>query len=211
MDSLGRGTSRGQPPSTAGPRSAGAAIKNSAAIAPSLSHLRCRAFIYTAPSTSARICSPAHAAGGSDSGRGLDRWSIHFWQKPGKSKRLRPQGNARPLQRPQEQIRYGAAGLAGSSARCATAAVATELSPCRPRPAFFAVHSGERLLLPCGLPCKRRPDRLSNLRAGTARRHQPSLSKKIRRPNRGVRFARTLRWRKRDSNPRSPNRDSKTR
>src|SRR5271166_3132170 len=58
MDRVGRAlaaVSRPQPPSTAGPTSAGAAIKNSAAIAPSLSHLRCRAFIYTAPSTSARI------------------------------------------------------------------------------------------------------------------------------------------------------------
>jgi hypothetical protein len=90
-DLLVEAASHDQPRSaavSAGPGSAGAAIKNPAAIAPSLSHLRCRAFVSHLPVNECEDCSPARAAGGNDSGRGLNRWSIHFWQKREKSKRL---------------------------------------------------------------------------------------------------------------------------
>ena len=75
-----RGTSPGQPPSAPGPE-ARARPSRTAAIAPSLSHLRCRAFVSHLPVNECEDCSPARAAGGNDSGQGLNRWSIHFWQK----------------------------------------------------------------------------------------------------------------------------------
>src|SRR6516162_10785261 len=61
--------------------SAAAASNSPAATAPSLTHLRCRAFICHLPVNECDDRSPVHAGRGGNCGGGLSRRSMHYWKK----------------------------------------------------------------------------------------------------------------------------------